>query len=87
MSLFWRFGYDAHRHYNVKLPHTPKGLPMKEEAILMMAATILAGYISDERATADERTLKRAADLAIRLHEVVLERMADKAQNKPNIDK
>lgn len=61
---------------------------MKEEAILMMSATILAGYISDERSSADERTLKRAADLAIRLHEVVLERMADKASGKvEQIDK
>jgi hypothetical protein len=57
---------------------------MDEQRIAMMAATILAGYISDERSSADERTLKRAVDLAYRLNEVVVERLKSKAPLLPD---
>ena len=49
---------------------------MKEDELTNLAATILGGIIAQERASADERTLKRAIDLAWRLKVLVAERLS-----------
>jgi hypothetical protein len=54
---------------------------MDEKEMASLAATILVGIIAGERAAADEKTLKRAVDLAYRLTSVVAERHA--AESKP----
>ncbi len=47
---------------------------MDEKEIAMLAATIMVGVITGERASADEKTLKRSVDLAYRLKAIVAER-------------
>jgi hypothetical protein len=49
---------------------------MQENEIAMLAATILGGLIAGERAAVDEKTLKRALDLAYRLKTLVAERQS-----------
>jgi hypothetical protein len=49
---------------------------MHDNEIAMLAATILGGFIAGERAAVDEKTLKRALDLAFRLKSLVAERQA-----------
>ncbi len=49
---------------------------MDENEIAKLSATILAGVIAGERASADEKTLRRAVDLAFRLKAIITEKQA-----------
>lgn len=49
---------------------------MDDKELAVLAATILGGLIAGERISADEKTLKRAIDLAYRMKILIAERLA-----------
>jgi len=60
---------------------------MDDKELSILAATILGGIIAGERASADERTLKRAIELACRLKVLIAERLSSGvAPSRPTKD-
>ena len=47
---------------------------MEERDFAVITAIILAGIVGGERTSADEKTIKRSIDLAVRLRTLLLER-------------
>lgn len=48
---------------------------MDDRELGIMAAIILGGIVGGERASADEKTIKRSIDIAIRLKSLLQERL------------
>jgi len=48
----------------------------------IIAAIILSGIVGGERATMDEKTIKRSIDIAVRLKFLLQERLQDQANIK-----
>ena len=56
---------------------------MEDKDLGIIAAIILSGIVGGERATMDEKTIKRSIDIAIRLKILLLERIQTQTKLKP----
>jgi len=53
---------------------------MEDKDLGIIAAIVLSGIVGGERATMDEKTIKRSIDIAVRLKFLLQERLQDQAQ-------
>jgi len=57
---------------------------MQDKDLGIIAAIILSGIVGGERATMDEKTIKRSIDIAIRLKILLQERLQVETSSNPS---